>query len=175
MTPEGSHEEHRYSQHRRAERESATNTVRANERSRTDSPRVAPDHTHIGMHRPKQPKSSDLPARRAVAKPPTQPITATKEQPYRAFIANPVRRALTARIGAFIIALTFASATPGHAQTPQNEITPVQCPQFCIAVYVPVTCMMSDRTVRRFSNRCWANVYACEHRLTIISCQPALQ
>lgn len=88
-------------------------------------------------------------------------------------IADPVRRALPATTGAIITALTLAITTPGQAQTPHT--TAVQCPQSCIALYAPVRCMMSDGSVRTFSNRCYANIYACEHRLTIIGCQRVLR
>jgi hypothetical protein len=89
-------------------------------------------------------------------------------------IANPVRRTLPTITAGLITALTLAIATPGQAQTPASPITGARCPQFCIALYAPVTCIMSDGNVRTFTNRCRANIYACEHRLTIISCQPVL-
>jgi hypothetical protein len=90
-------------------------------------------------------------------------------------IADRVRRALPATTGALITALTLAIATPGQAQTPPPHKTAVQCPQICIALYAPVRCKMSDGSVRTFSNRCRANIFACEHRLRIIGCQRVLQ
>jgi hypothetical protein len=89
-------------------------------------------------------------------------------------IADRVRRALPATTGALITTLTLAIATPGQAQTPTPDKTAIQCPQFCIALYAPVRCNMSDGSVRTFSNHCRANIYACEHRLTIIGCQRVL-
>jgi hypothetical protein len=54
-----------------------------------------------------------------------------------------------------------------------REITSVKCPSVCPFIFQPVTCKMSNGTVRTFSNRCFAGVYACQHYLTIISCRPA--
>jgi hypothetical protein len=42
----------------------------------------------------------------------------------------------------------------------------------CLAIHKPVTCVMSDGRIRTFGNRCQANVYACEYRLTIVACWP---
>jgi len=88
--------------------------------------------------------------------------------------ASRVRLGRAAAIGALSGALMLAIAPSGQAGTSPSEITAVQCPQVCIAVYDPVTCRMSDRSVRTFSNRCYAEIYACQRRLTIISCQRAL-
>jgi hypothetical protein len=64
----------------------------------------------------------------------------------------------------------LASAAP----SPARAVTSAQCPDVCITVYEPVTCLMSDNTLHTFTNRCWAEVYACMHGLQIIGCVPAL-
>jgi hypothetical protein len=63
----------------------------------------------------------------------------------------------------------LASATP----TATPEVTSVKCPSICPQIVFPVTCTMSDGSTLTFINRCYADVYACKHRLTIISCRPA--
>jgi hypothetical protein len=93
---------------------------------------------------------------------------------HRVLITNPVRRALVATIGALIVALMLTTAPLGQAQASRTEITTVQCPDYCILVYEPVTCTMSDHSVHTFTNRCFAEVFACKHQLTIISCRPVL-
>lgn len=56
--------------------------------------------------------------------------------------------------------------------SPASESARVQCPHACLDIYRPVTCLMSDGSVLTFGNRCYADVYACQHRLTIIGCWP---
>jgi hypothetical protein len=74
-------------------------------------------------------------------------------------------------IAAGAIGLTgIASASSSSA----HEITRVKCPTMCIDIYKPVTCKMSDGSVRTFGNSCFAGVYACQHGLKIISCRPDL-
>jgi hypothetical protein len=57
------------------------------------------------------------------------------------------------------------------ASSPDSE-SPEKCPTMCLAIHKPVTCVMSDGRIRTFGNRCQANVYACEYRLTIVACWP---
>jgi hypothetical protein len=95
---------------------------------------------------------------------------------HRILIANTVHRALAAASGALIVTLALTIAPPiGQAQdSPTAAITGAQCPRFCPLEYKPVTCKMSDGRVRTFPNRCFANIHACRHRLTIIGCRSAL-
>lgn len=85
---------------------------------------------------------------------------------------------MTNRIGVTVATL-LATAGIGltglasPASSPAREIASLECPSNCPLIYEPVTCKMSDGSVRTFSNRCFANVYACQHKLTIISCRPA--
>jgi len=58
------------------------------------------------------------------------------------------------------------------ASSSDRQITSVTCSDMCPAIYAPVTCKMSDGTVRRFENRCRAEVFACKHGLKIVSCRP---
>jgi hypothetical protein len=86
---------------------------------------------------------------------------------------------MTNRIGVTVAALlaTGAIGITGAASatsSPAREITGVKCPSVCPQIYQPVTCKMSDGSVRTFGNRCFADVYACQHELKIISCRPAL-
>jgi hypothetical protein len=86
---------------------------------------------------------------------------------------------MTKRIG-MTIGTLLAAGTIGltglasAAPSPALGITSVKCPQACPDIYQPVTCEMSDGSVRRFSNRCFADVYACQHGLKIVSCKPEL-
>ncbi len=86
---------------------------------------------------------------------------------------------MTNRIGVTIATLLAAGAVcftglASAAPSPAREITSVQCPKACLDIYQPVTCTMSDGSVLEFGNRCYADVYACEHGLKIISCEPKL-
>lgn len=58
------------------------------------------------------------------------------------------------------------------ASSPDGASARDTCSTVCLAIYDPVTCVMSDGSIRKFGNRCEANVYACQHRLTIIACWP---
>jgi hypothetical protein len=58
------------------------------------------------------------------------------------------------------------------ASGPARAITSVDCPTVCPEIYQPVTCEMSDGSIHTFGNRCFADVYACQHKLKIISCRP---
>jgi len=85
---------------------------------------------------------------------------------------------MTNRIGVTLAALLAAGAiglagAASAASAPAREITDVDCPSVCPQIYQPVTCTMSDGSVAKFGNRCFADVYACEHQLTIVSCRPA--
>jgi hypothetical protein len=78
--------------------------------------------------------------------------------------------AIATFVAAGAIGLTsVASAAP----KPAPKVTSVKCPSVCPDVVWPVTCLLSDGSVRTFTNRCFAGVFACQHRLRIISCRPA--
>ena len=84
---------------------------------------------------------------------------------------------MTKRIGIPIATLLTAGAIgltglASAAASPALKITSVTCQENCLTIYQPVTCHMSDGSVRTFSNRCYADVYACQHGLTIVSCKP---
>jgi hypothetical protein len=83
---------------------------------------------------------------------------------------------MTRKIGMTVATLLAAggiglTGLTSAASSSTLQITPVTCPSMCPDVYKPVTCKMSDGTVRTFGNRCEAGVFACRHRLTIVSCQ----
>ena len=58
------------------------------------------------------------------------------------------------------------------ASSSDSASTSAKCSDICTTIYMPVTCRMSDGSVRRFENRCRAEVFACQHRLTILYCWP---
>lgn len=60
---------------------------------------------------------------------------------------------------------TAAGSSPGH------EKKRAKCATVCPQVYQPVTCKLSDGSTRTFGNRCEAGVYACRHKLKIVSCR----
>lgn len=62
-----------------------------------------------------------------------------------------------------------SAASSSHSASPS-----VECPEMCVAIYKPVTCLMSDGSVHTFANRCVAEVFACQGRLTIKDCWPDL-
>ncbi|WP_067461188.1 hypothetical protein [Actinomadura macra] len=67
--------------------------------------------------------------------------------------------------------LTFATAAPAVASA-QAPVQPREaCPTHCNAVYQPVVCIFNDGApARRFTNECFARVYACQHNLKIVRC-----
>jgi hypothetical protein len=69
-------------------------------------------------------------------------------------------------------AATGVTGLASAASSPGGENTTVQCPSACVAIYKPVTCLMSNGHIRTFTNRCVADVYACEHRLIVLACWP---
>jgi hypothetical protein len=83
---------------------------------------------------------------------------------------------MTKRIGVTMTTLLAAGAIGltglASASSPTREITRVKCDWACPDVFQPVTCEMSDGSVRTFSNRCYAGLYGCQHGLTIVSCRP---
>lgn len=78
------------------------------------------------------------------------------------------------RIGLTVAAVLAAGAVgfTGSAGAEFGVVAkPVaQCPGACPHVYAPVTCKFSDGSVRTFSNRCFAGVFACQKGLKIIRC-----
>jgi hypothetical protein len=81
---------------------------------------------------------------------------------------------MTKKIGVTITMLLASGAVGltglASASSPAREITTVECSWACLDIYRPVTCEMSDDKVRTFGNRCYADVFACEHGLKIIRC-----
>jgi len=69
-------------------------------------------------------------------------------------------------------AATGVTGLASAASRTDSENTAVQCPSACVAIYKPVTCLMSDGHIRTFTNRCAAGVYACEHRVIVLACWP---
>jgi hypothetical protein len=59
------------------------------------------------------------------------------------------------------------------ASSSDSASTSARCPDICIAIYKPVTCLMSNGRIRTFANACVAEVFACQHGLTIVRCWPA--
>lgn len=86
---------------------------------------------------------------------------------------------MTNRIG-LTIATLLAAGTVGltglasAAPSPAGDRAVVRCPSACPLVYEPVTCKFSDGSVRTFSNRCFAGVFACRNGLKVISCRSSL-
>ncbi len=85
---------------------------------------------------------------------------------------------MTNRIGVTTAMLVVVGAIgltglAGAAPSPAPDITSANCTDVCITLWDPVTCFMSDGTVRTFGNRCEAEVYAACHHLQIIGCIPA--
>ena len=88
------------------------------------------------------------------------------------------RLALTNRIAMTSAALLAAGAIgvtglARAASSADSKSRTEPCPSICPKIYKPVICVMSDHSIRKFGNRCEANVYACKHRLTILACWPA--
>jgi len=82
---------------------------------------------------------------------------------------------MTRKIGVTVATLLAAgglglTGLTSAASSSELKITPVTCSDICPDVYDPVTCEMSDGTVRTFGNSCEAGVFACQHRLKIVSC-----
>lgn len=80
---------------------------------------------------------------------------------------NRVRFSIVTLLTVGVLGLT------GAASSPARQTTYVRCPTICPQIVLPVTCTMSNGSVRTFINRCYASVYACQHGLKIVSCQPA--
>jgi hypothetical protein len=85
---------------------------------------------------------------------------------------------MTKMIGSAIATLVVAGAigltsAASAAPKPAPEVMSVKCPSVCPLVFWPVTCQLSDGSVRTFTNRCFAGVFACQRQLRVISCRPA--
>ncbi|GHG45079.1 hypothetical protein [Streptomyces griseocarneus] len=64
--------------------------------------------------------------------------------------------------------LTF-SAPAAAAPTAPAPVAQ-ECPSVCTADYDPVVCRFSNGFIGRFTNECFAHVYACQRNLKILSC-----
>ncbi|MEV4741327.1 hypothetical protein [Streptomyces sp. NPDC049555] len=65
----------------------------------------------------------------------------------------------------------LAFGAPAHAAAPTAVVPVVQeCPGFCPTYYEPVVCLFSNGSTVWFSNECFAEVYACNHSLSILRC-----
>jgi hypothetical protein len=85
---------------------------------------------------------------------------------------------MTTKIGVTIATLLatggIALVSPaGAASGSEQQITSVACTEVCPAIFKPVTCKLSDGRVLTFGNSCEAGVFACQHKLTIVSRRPA--
>jgi hypothetical protein len=85
---------------------------------------------------------------------------------------------MTTKIGVSVATLLAAggiglTGLTGAASGSARQITSVNCTDVCPAIFQPVTCKMSNGQVLTFSNSCEAGVYACKHKLKIVSCRPA--
>jgi hypothetical protein len=58
----------------------------------------------------------------------------------------------------------------GCAAVTAEEAGTRTCPEACTMIYEPVTCRFDGGATMTFGNRCVADVYACRHRLRIVSC-----
>jgi hypothetical protein len=88
-------------------------------------------------------------------------------------IVTPKRIGVTVATALAAGAAGFTGAASG-ASAPARNVTSVTCPTVCPQIFAPVTCKFSDGKIRTFSNRCFAGVFACQHKLKILSCRPAL-
>ncbi len=64
--------------------------------------------------------------------------------------------------------LTFSA--PTHAAPATTAPVTQECPTICTADYDPVVCRFSDGSIGRFTNQCFAYVYACKRGIQIVSC-----